>query len=127
MNPNDQQFERFLREFQPPHRLPLLASPPIPKNTSRRFAAAAIVLLAGTLSLWWSTRPSNELSGLPVATRADSLKARSGKKKRMSTMHLIRVYWSDPELFEDELDAEARLSLPSVRGAQSTLAVLAKE
>jgi hypothetical protein len=126
MNGDDRKFEEFLREFEPrsPRPLPSVA---VPREFWRRFAAAAVILLAAGVAMWMcigqlgkKNVPRNAEVGRHIPTAVISVRAIS------STM-LTRAALEDRQQFENETDALARSSLPAFDQSDSTLGALAKE
>lgn len=126
MEKNDEQFEAFLREFQPrePRPLPLPAADVMWR---RRLLAAAVVILAGSASLWFATRHAGQTK-LPAAENSRVLQPEAVQATpKLSLPALTRLAQSDPRQFDAVLDADSRRTLPDFQEKGSTLASLAKE
>jgi hypothetical protein len=116
----DEQMERFLREFEP--RRPR-ALPGAQKVWLRRFAVAATAIamfLVGG-SLWLILKRAAE----PQVDLA--LKTPEQTHPRLALLPLTRLALEDPARADEVLAAASREMLPDVQGSDSTLGVLAKE
>ena len=117
--PNDQEFEIFLRRFQPLAPAPL---PRAPQRRSRRsvwLAVAALLLLAA--GLWLRQRR------VPPAVTTTA----AGTTGARATWGALRATaLADPAALEAELEHQARQSLPDVSrrgGALRSLAEFQKD
>lgn len=122
MNRDDERFENYLREFapRPPASLPF-ASTAAP--LWRRFAAAAVIVIAFGASVWFGRRQRPE-SQLDQMTRVLGVK-RNGPKR--VTLGQLRRLVNDPNEFDAALANASRQELPDFRESTSALRVLAKE
>jgi hypothetical protein len=123
---NDERFEDYLREFTPraPGALPVQGA--AGRESWRRWAAAAGLLLAVGTSLWLATRHGTEVTRklridqgpivetVPVAAH-------------LTLWRLNQAAQAEPTRFDAQLAEESRAVLPDFRGEASTLRVLAKE
>src|ERR1700730_7982372 len=127
MDHNDEQFESYLREFQPrrPRVLPdVLARGDV---RWRRFAAAAVITIALITSTWFAvTRPAAK-QGEVVKEKASAEHVTEAVFMRLTTFPLTELAFGDPGRFDAALNAASRRVLPDFRGGDSTLRVLAKE
>lgn len=124
MNDHDEQFEAFLREFQPA-RPRALAEVSVGPNRLLRRLAAAVVLFAGcTLSAWFAGHTRSSTSSVPQA--AAPAPDETGLR-RPSLTALTQLALQDPRRLDNMLDAQSRVVLPRFDQPQSTLRVLAKE
>jgi hypothetical protein len=126
MNGDDQEFENFLRGFEPhrPRALPHVSGI---SHDKRRLAAAAVILVAVGGSLWMTARSSRTKSTnqSPVAMREH------GNRPRIvplsSTVALTRTALEDKGQFDAEMNDVAPRTMPRFDRADSSLRVLAKE
>jgi hypothetical protein len=119
MKEHDEQFENFLREFQPrrPRALPApLAVKPI---WLRRLVAAAVIAVSLGVSLWSLWRKSPPRKDLTAAKTTQALP--------LSLLPLTQLALEDPTRLDAVLTEASRHVLPSLRGSESTLRALAKE
>jgi len=124
MNHEDQDFEEFLRGFEPrrPRPLPVTASESF---HWRRFVAAA-VLLAIAGSLTWiaiSRRARRPIDRSALIER----RSREVPANQLSPLELTRIALDDSRKFDSEMDELAPQTLPCCEGPRSSLAPLAKE
>jgi len=115
MDRRDEQFESFLREFQPlrPHALPLT----LPGKfvwVSRLVAAAVMLFAVGISFLALSRKPS-----VPNATSTET--------SSFSPVALTRLALEDPARLDAVLNSSARSELPRFDNKNSALRVLTKE
>jgi hypothetical protein len=122
MDGNDEQFENYLREFEPrrprasqPKRQPALGS-------WRRLAAAAGVMIALGTSVWLALHsPGRRNFQVVTVDTAGRVHV------PLSIVPLTKLAATDPARLDAELTAASRQVLPDFRGDKSTLRVLAKE
>jgi len=124
MNHEDQNFEEFLRGFEPhrPRPLPTIASAGFPW---RRFVAAAVlVAMAGGLT-WIAIARRTRKPG----DRPNLVERRAGEPTatQISPMELTRIALDDSKKFDSQMDELAPQTLPCCEGPRSSLAPLAKE
>jgi hypothetical protein len=124
MSDNDGQFENYLRTFQPKRPRPLPLAPEASPEW-RRLAAAAAVLIALGISLWFGVRKSQPRVAVLVITGpphpAQQLSARP------SILQLTRIAVEDPAKLDGELTELSTEILPDFQKKESTLRVLAKD
>jgi hypothetical protein len=120
---NDENFENYLREFQPrtPRALPTVTAVP---STWRRLAAAAVIAIACGGSLWIGLQEKQAGSNAGTAISQTLSETKSVWKVRIT---LTNQALENPASFEAELEKEASAKLPGLSGRKSTLSVLAKE
>lgn len=126
MDPYDDEMERYLREFRPRTIRALVEGAAEARNILLRWlaAAAAVALLAGAL-FWFA---HHEVRRLQEAANVQPVRVTVTIERRYpSTLALTRLALADNEKLETFLAEQSRNALPSVRGVQSTLKVLAKE
>lgn len=127
MENHDEQFEKYLGEFQPrrPRALPEAAA--FQRVWVRRLAAAAVIAMALGTSLW-SLRVRMDLNG-KTSVREETIAATDTKPflQKLSLVELTQMALKDPERLDAELSEASRRMLPGFRGSESTLRVLAKE
>jgi hypothetical protein len=116
----NEQLERFLREFQP--RRPR-ALPSAPQVWLRRFAvaAAAIAIVLGGGSLWLILKKAAE-PRVDLAVKTDQ-----EARHPVGLLPLTQLALEDPVRMDQVLSAASREMLPDMQGGDSTLRVLAKE
>jgi hypothetical protein len=123
---HDEEFEKFLGEFEPrrPRALPVRV---VPKTMAmRRLAAAAAITIALGVSLWMF-RGKHSNDGNPVAVKANIPQDSTTTRQPESLVALTQMALHDPEQLDAELAEASRRMLPDFRGSDSTLRVLAKE
>lgn len=130
-NRDDDQFESYLKSFQPVAPEPLrLEKHPI--RTGRLFvlsATAALSLLALVVVLallsrtWQRLPPATPSANQKVATRPRENTNRS----QMSTPMLAKLALDDHEAFDELMAEKVRTQFPPMKDEQSALRVLAKE
>jgi hypothetical protein len=122
MDENDEQFENYLREFEPrgPRALEPKRQPAL--DSWRRLAAAAGVMIALGTSLWLVLH-SPRWQALQTVTVGTPRPVRVP----LSIVPLTKLAATDPARLDAELTAASRQVLPDFRGDKSTLRVLAKE
>ena len=125
MRNHDEKMESYLKEFRPRAIRPLEQERQSPTVWPRRLAAAAVIVLVGGLSVWFSRR---ETTTVPQAA-SDSQPRQSIEfgPKTMNTFLLTRLALEDSKTFSAVLTEESRRVLPSLQGQESTLRVLAEE
>ncbi len=128
MENHDDQFERYLGEFQP-RRPRALPDPAIDEPVwPRRLAAAAAITIGLGASLWL-VRKKSELSGGEVAAKHTALMMPEPKlvPQPLSLLPLTQLALENPEKLDAELARASRRVLPDFQGKESTLRVLTKE
>ena len=127
MKEHDEQFENFLREFQPrrPRALPApLAAKPI---WPRRLAAAALIAVSLGISLWSLRRNSPPHKDLIAAQETQVAPGAKSAPASLSLLPLTQLALEDPARLDAVLTEASRHVLPSLRGSESTLRALTKE
>jgi hypothetical protein len=127
MKEHDAQFENFLREFQPrrPCALPVaLAAKTI---WQRRLYAAAVITVTISFSLWFLHQGPPSHKDLTAAGNTQVLPDAGPAAETLSLLPLTQLALEDPARLDTVLTEASRHVLPSLRGNQSTLRVLAKE
>jgi hypothetical protein len=126
MTDHDEQFENFLREFEPvkPRALPEVFDRQ--RGTWRRFAAAAVLLLGCTLSARFAWNGPRKTSAVQRAA-PPALAAVRAASRQASLIPLTQLAVRDPQRLDQELAAQSRMVLPRFDQPESTLRVLAKE
>jgi hypothetical protein len=116
---NDEQFENYLREFEPRRPRALEPKRQSAADSWRRLAAAAGVMIALGTSLWLVLH-SPERQGFRTV---------SGDKVgiRLSIVPLTKLAQTDLTQLDAELATASRRVLPDFRGEESTLQVLARK
>jgi hypothetical protein len=125
MGPYDEEMERYLKEFRP-QPIRALEVAPLPRKTlwRRLTAAAAVAGCAG--GLFWFARREFRLSKATGNVRAPNQSVINERQSR-TIFALTALALADDKKFQAVLAEESRKSLPSFRGEQSTLKVLAKD
>ena len=127
MENHDEQFERYLGEFQP-RRPRALPDPAIDEPVwPRRLAAAAAITIALGASLWFVRKKSELGGGEVVAKDAALMPASKLVPQPLSLLPLTQLALESPEKLDAELARASRRVLPDFRGKESTLRVLTKE
>jgi hypothetical protein len=121
MDGNDEQFENYLREFEPRRPRALESKRESATDFWRRLAAAASVMIALGTSLWLVLHSGRQ--GFQTVTMHTGGPARVP----LSIVPLTKLGATDPARLDAELAAASRQVLPDFRGEKSTLCVLAKE
>lgn len=127
MENRDEQFEKYLDEFQP-RRPRALPEPVIDRQVwLRRLAAAAAIAIALGASLWF-VRKKSEWSGGELAVKNPAaIPETKSAPQPLSLLSLTQLALEAPEQLDAELARASRRVLPDFRGSESTLRVLAKE
>jgi hypothetical protein len=120
----DEEMEHYLKEFKPRAISPLEKQASPPRFWLKGLAAAAAIVAAGT-SIWMSRR---ETVIVPqVTSEPQPQESPAFIEKRMNPFLLTKLALEDNRTFNAVLTDESRRVLPSLRGQQSTLRVLAAE
>lgn len=137
MNPDDEQFEGYLKTFRPVDPPPLQGRRNLvnPRRSSAMAAAiavglAAAVLLAILLFRIRGRSPSTQGSAQiteHVSSSHDSLPDANLKGPEIGTPALTRLAFDDTQAFNRLMTEKLRTQLPPMTGERSTLRVLAKE
>jgi hypothetical protein len=124
---HDEQFEKYLSEFQP-RRPRALPEPAVYRQVwLRRLAAAAAVAIALGASLWLVQKKGQSSGGEFVANKAAGVRETKSAPQSLSLLPLTQLGLEAPEQLDAELERASRRVLPDFRGKESTLRVLAKE
>jgi ferric-dicitrate binding protein FerR (iron transport regulator) len=124
LNP-DEEMERYLKEFRPRAIRPLEKEAPSHRAWLRPLAAAAAIVLAAGLCLWWSRR---ETATVPQASSESQTRVSpASTEKRMNSLFLTKLALEDDQAFNAVLSEQSRRVLPSLQGHESTLRVFAAE
>jgi len=122
---DDNDLEKYLREFQPRAVRPLETSRPVRIPWKGWLAAAALVLLSLSGGVWFGR---HKRSLPPGGVKPKTFKVEAiVEQRKTNTILLTKLALEDPIRFEEELEADSRRVLPDLQGAQSTLRVLTKE
>ncbi len=124
---DDRKFEAFLREFEPRSPRPLPQAESTSLSRPRLAAAAALILVAGTASLWIGRHKmrANRTDSQPSALSVSG--ATANQQQPISTITLTRAALDNSPDFDREMDDMSRRSLPRFDRKDSMLRVLAKE
>jgi hypothetical protein len=121
MASNDEQFESYLREFEP--RRPRALEPKRESGPAwRRLAAAAGVMIALGTSLWVVFHPPEKRE-----LQTETAEAPGAARESLSVVTLTKLAETNPSQLDAELASASRQLLPDFRSEKSTLRVLAKE
>lgn len=123
---DDEQFERYLSEFQPKRPQALPATPA--RTLPWLWRAAAAVLVIGLGTTIFVLRRANVAKQAQFNTRsAAGVRSTETELPDRSFFRLTRLAAEDPQEFDAELWEASRRILPNFRSKDSTLRVLAKE
>ena len=127
MENHDDQFEKYLGEFQP-RRPRALPEPVIDEPVWPRRLAAAAAMMIGLGASLWLVRKKSEWSGGEVAAKHTAPVAQSKVVPQpLSLLPLTQLALENPEKLDAELASASRRVLPDFRGKESMLRVLTKE
>ena len=121
----DERMESYLKEFKVRGIRPLKQEPQPSSVWPRRLAAAAVIVLAGGLSLWFSRHQETTVPHRESATQ--SPQNSESRTKTMNPFLLTKLATEDSKAFDAALTEASRRVLPNLRGPESTLWVLAAE
>jgi len=125
MQDHDERMESYLKEFKVRGIRPFEQEPQSSSVWLRRLAAAAVIVLAGGLSIWFSRRESTTVPQAASALQSPlNLEFRA---KMMNPFLLTKLALEDSKTFDAALREASRRVLPRLRGPESTLRVLAAE
>src|SRR5690349_2027240 len=116
MDRNDEQFENYLREFEPRRPRALESKTrAIPKSWSRLAAAAGVMIALGT-SLWLVLHS-------PARQTPQTVKVDTAEPERapLSVIPLTKLAATDPAQLDAELAAASRRVLPDFRGDRKSV------
>jgi len=125
MGPYDEEMEGYLKEFRP-RAIREFEVAPQPRNILWRWfaAAAALAMCAGWLFYFAYREP-------PMSKDAENIQPPNvgvvSQQPNWAGLALTTLALTDNERFESLLAVESRKSLPTFRGEQSGLKVLAKD
>jgi hypothetical protein len=121
---DENELERYLAEFRP-REVRLLEFRQVGKSAwVGRLAAAAVVVISASVSLWYTGHEKKMDRGEVVKTL--HLGGRV-EKQRSNTILLTKLALEDAKLFAEQMDEQSRRVLPELHGQESMLSVLAKE
>lgn len=124
---HDEQFEKYLSEFEP-RRPRALPQPVLERHIwLRRIAAAAAVAIALGASLWFAGKRNEWNGGEPIAKNTATIPEAKSEPQPLSLLPLTQLALENPGQLDAELARASRRVLPDFRGSESTLCVLAKE
>ncbi len=125
MQQHDEEIEQYLKEFTPRAICPLEDERRSHDLWPRRLAAAAVIVVAGGFSLWFTLR---EAKTVPLKPSVSELQQEiPDGSKRVSTFLLTKLALEDEKRFEAVLTDESRRVLPGMQGQESTLRIFAGE
>jgi hypothetical protein len=119
---SNNEFEKYLSDFQPRGVRPLEIAQTSPNVWLKRLAAAATVVISAS-ALWIAGHTENKTIPKPEVSASNSLPQTDSTPNSIA---LTKMALEDPQQFEQVMDAASRNILPDLRGPQSTLRVLAK-
>ena len=120
---DDKELERYLKQFE------LRAARPLhlPQASERRWTwqlvAAAALVLAGGIPLWFVPDRAGPAGGVAVH---DLQPAKTQTFKRVSTLVLTQAALEDQRTFEAIMTSQAQAMFPPMDGEQSALRILGK-
>jgi hypothetical protein len=118
---DEDDLERYLKKFQP-RAIRQLEVRRQTGNSWLRRMAAAVVVLAGSISLWYAQRKTAKPPEKPTIQAVRSI-----TNIHMSTPVLTKLALDDSKAFDALLTNESQTVLPSMQGEQSALRVLAND
>jgi hypothetical protein len=123
----DEQFEEYLREFQP-RRPRALPEPSIHRQVSlRRLAAAAVVMSALGAALWSvRQKPASQQARDLTNDRPVALEKQT-PRRALSIVELTHLAVENPSRLDAALEAAQENRLPRFDRRDSALRILAKE
>jgi hypothetical protein len=124
--PNDEQFEKYLKSFRPvdPEPLPVRTKKRAAGASSRSALAASAVACLAAVALVVIVLPH---SPRPTDDQAPAGLQDNAEHDRMSTAALTRLALEDHAAFDKLMTNEVQTQFPSMQSEQSALRVLAKE
>jgi hypothetical protein len=124
--PNDEQFEKYLRNFRPvdPEPLPIRTKKHVAGANSRSALAACAVACLAAVALVAIVQPH---SSQPSNDQAAPQLQDSANHDCISTPALTRLALDNHAAFDEFMSDKVRTQFPSMHSAQSALRVLAKE
>jgi|SRR6516165_10779868 hypothetical protein len=127
MDPHDEQFESFLREFQPHRPRPLPVTGSYRPKWIFRVAAAVLLTFALGTSMWLLRREHTPHNSQQITKNTPTIAGSPAAQFPLSPISLTRIALEDPSRFDAALANASRHELPNFQGDESTLRVLAKE
>lgn len=118
---DEDDLERYLKKFQP-RAIRQLEVRRQTGNSWLRRLAAVVVVLAGSISLWYAQRKTAKPPEKPTIQAVRSI-----TNIHMSTPVLTKMALDDSKAFDALLTNESQTVLPSMQGEQSALRVLAND
>lgn len=118
---DEDDLERYLKKFQP-RAIRQLEVRRQTGNSWLRRLAAVVVVLAGSISLWYAQRKTAKPPEKPTIQAVRSI-----TNIHMSTPVLTKLALDDSKAFDALLTNESQTVLPSMQGKQSALRVLAND
>ncbi len=125
MGPHEDETERYLRKFQPRQIRQLEVWRKRRNILPWRLAATVAVGLLVAGALWLAYREGARIEEKVKVQPSKVAVARSRRDENI--LSLTRLALTDNEKFESLLTEESRKELPTFRGEQSMLSVLARE
>ena|SRR5664279_453031 len=125
MTNNDSRLENYLAEFQPRPVRKLEIPPQASLIWLQRFAAAALLAISATTSLWFAFRSNVPEPQIALIPSQDSVPP--PPPKQIGPMALTKLALSDSRDFDLYLLNQSRYVLRDPQGAQSSLRVLTTE
>jgi len=126
MASQDEEFEKYLSEFEPQRPRALPKAVGLRTVWPQRLAAAAAITIALGTSLWM-LRSENLEDKNRIAAEAKAMPDSTTTRQRASLVALTQMALHDPVELDAELAEASRSMLPDFRRSDSTLRVLAKE
>jgi hypothetical protein len=124
--PNDEQFEKYLKNFRPvdPEPLPVRTKKHAAGANSRSALAAFAVACLAAAALVLVVLPH---SSQPTIDQAATTIPNNAQRNNMSTPALTKLALDDRAAFDKFTSEKVQMQFPSMKGEQSTLRILAKE
>lgn len=124
MENRDEEFEKYLREFQP--RRPRALPDRVWSDRAWRFAAATVAVIGIASFLWRGVEKR-------ASDRSETAVHRMGRasvepaEQPLKLVGMTRMALNDPQALDARLEEASRQMLPDFRSSTSTLRVLAKQ
>src|SRR5271166_5945252 len=113
---DDNDLEKYLREFQPLAVRPLESSRQTANPWRGRLAAAAVVLLSVSGGLWYA-RHKSDMRRAEVKLQSSGGDA-GVEERRGNAILLTKLALEDPKRFEEQIEDESQHVLPDFQGEQ---------